>query len=258
MRLRSSVRADQLGFRTDEQAGVARRASRTMGCRLRAARSRRRELVQPVPAVSLELIEVARRPAHSRGDRCGRRRSLLADNLVRRGFSDVTVLDIAGSALDASRQRIGARAECQLRAGRPPFWRPSRTYDLWHDRAVYHFLVTDEDRETYAGLCGKRSFQAALSSSRPSPPTARRHALGFQCFATRSMTWGRSWAERSTGLSRSEKNTSRREDRCSRSRGWLDGFGHAEPPLCRARRGRARSANLAAAWPVALALCQVD
>ena len=73
MRLRSRVRADQLGFRTAEQAGVARRASRTMGCRVRAARNRRRELVSARPGRVAGANRSARRTAHSRGDRCGRR-----------------------------------------------------------------------------------------------------------------------------------------------------------------------------------------
>lgn len=105
---------------------------------------------QPVPAVSLELIEALGVPRTAAVIDVGGGASHLADNLVRRGFSDVTVLDIAGSALDASRQRIGAHANVSFVQADLLAWRPSRRYDLWHDRAVYHFLVTDEDRETYA------------------------------------------------------------------------------------------------------------
>ena len=105
---------------------------------------------QPVPAVSLKLIERLGVPRTAAVIDVGGGASLLADNLVRRGFSDVTVLDIAGSALDASRQRIGARPSVSFVQADLLTWRPSRRYDLWHDRAVYHFLVTDEDRETYA------------------------------------------------------------------------------------------------------------
>jgi SAM-dependent methyltransferase len=75
--------------------------------------------------------------------------SLLADNLVRRGFSDVTVLDISGYALDASRRRMGTGANVTFVQADLLAWRPSRSYDLWHDRAAFHFLVADEDRETY-------------------------------------------------------------------------------------------------------------
>ena len=105
---------------------------------------------QPVPVVSLQLIEALGVPRSAAVIDVGGGASLLAANLVRRGFSDVTVLDIAGSALDASRQRIGACASVSFLQADLLAWRPSRRYDLWHDRAVYHFLVTDEDREAYA------------------------------------------------------------------------------------------------------------
>ena len=105
---------------------------------------------QPVPAVPLELIEALGVPRTAAVIDVGGGASLLADKLVRRGFSDVTVLDIASSALDATRQRIGARASVSFVQADLLTWRPSRRYDLWHDRAVFHFLVTDADRETYA------------------------------------------------------------------------------------------------------------
>lgn len=105
---------------------------------------------QPVPAVSLELIERLGVPPEAAVIDVGGGASLLADNLVARGFSDVTVLDISGSALDASRERTSAGAGITFVQADLLAWHPSRKYDLWHDRAVYHFLVGDDDRETYA------------------------------------------------------------------------------------------------------------
>ena len=105
---------------------------------------------QSVPTVSLKLIEQLGVPPEAAVIDVGGGASLLADNLVRRGFSDVTVLDISGSALDASRQRTSTGASITFMQADLLAWRPSRRYDLWHDRAVYHFLVVDEDREAYA------------------------------------------------------------------------------------------------------------
>ena len=105
---------------------------------------------QSVPTVSLKLIEQLGVPPEAAVIDVGGGASLLADNLVRRGFSDVTVLDISGSALDASRQRTSTGASITFMQADLLAWRPSRRYDLWHDRAVYHFLVADEDREAYA------------------------------------------------------------------------------------------------------------
>ncbi|TNF22975.1 MAG: class I SAM-dependent methyltransferase [Deltaproteobacteria bacterium] len=77
--------------------------------------------------------------------------STLVDDLLDRGFRDVTVLDLASTALDASRARLGERAASVT-------WRvdnvltadfePAR-YDVWHDRAVFHFLTDPADRDRY-------------------------------------------------------------------------------------------------------------
>lgn len=78
--------------------------------------------------------------------------STLVDDLLAAGYRRVTVLDLAGTALQAARARLGARAsEVQ--------WReedileaelPESGYELWHDRAVFHFLTAPEARRAYA------------------------------------------------------------------------------------------------------------
>jgi ubiquinone/menaquinone biosynthesis C-methylase UbiE len=77
--------------------------------------------------------------------------STLVDDLLARGFSNVTVLDIPASALQKKRARLGSTAahvtwitgdiiRVELPGGR---------YDVWHDRALFHFLVNAEDRAAY-------------------------------------------------------------------------------------------------------------
>ena len=76
--------------------------------------------------------------------------SRLADALLDLGFTDITLLDIADSALDASRARLGAlagRVSWQVADVRE--WRPEQSFDVWHDRAVFHFLTTPEDQARY-------------------------------------------------------------------------------------------------------------
>jgi SAM-dependent methyltransferase len=79
--------------------------------------------------------------------------STLVDDLLRLGFHDVTVLDVSEAALQASQRRLGAAAErvhwivSDVLAARLP-----RRFDLWHDRAVFHFLTDPADRATYAAL----------------------------------------------------------------------------------------------------------
>jgi len=74
----------------------------------------------------------------------------LVDALLGLGYGDVTVLDLSEVALGRARARLGvdARAVDFLHADVTEF-APGRTWDLWHDRAVFHFLVTEARREAY-------------------------------------------------------------------------------------------------------------
>lgn len=77
--------------------------------------------------------------------------SRLVDTLVARGATDVTVLDISGPALATARARLGVAAErVTWIASDVTEWRPGRRYDIWHDRAAFHFLADAEDRAAYA------------------------------------------------------------------------------------------------------------
>jgi hypothetical protein len=70
--------------------------------------------------------------------------SPLVDQLIERGFSDVTVLDISAVALERSRRRLGGAAGIHWVVQDLLSWVPERRYDLWHDRAVFHFLAHAE------------------------------------------------------------------------------------------------------------------
>ena len=105
---------------------------------------------QAEPTCSLNLIESA---ALSRSDPIldvGGGRSLLVDHLLDRGYQDITVLDLAAPALDTVRDRLGPRspAVTLLHTDLARFT-PPRLYGLWHDRAVFHFLTSTEDRRSY-------------------------------------------------------------------------------------------------------------
>ena len=77
--------------------------------------------------------------------------SRLVDDLVAEGYTDLTVLDLSAAALNAARQRLGAQ-ENKVRwieADITQVELPRQRYDIWHDRAVFHFLTTPEQREAY-------------------------------------------------------------------------------------------------------------
>ena len=76
--------------------------------------------------------------------------SRLAEALLGRGWRDITVLDIAEAALASSQERLGpTAASVQWKVADICEWRPGRTYDIWHDRAVFHFLTEAGSRAGY-------------------------------------------------------------------------------------------------------------
>ena len=77
--------------------------------------------------------------------------STLVDDLVDRGYRELTVLDLSPTALDEAKRRLGPRAESVhwLAADATTVDLPEGAYDLWHDRAVFHFLTDPAARARY-------------------------------------------------------------------------------------------------------------
>lgn len=111
---------------------------------------------QESPAPSLDLIvQVGATPASAIID-IGGGASRLVDNLVDGGFEDITVLDLSDAALQAAKARLGGRgSEIHWIVGDVTAWEPSRTYDVWHDRAAFHFLTEEDDRSAYVARLGR-------------------------------------------------------------------------------------------------------
>jgi SAM-dependent methyltransferase len=105
---------------------------------------------QENPAPSLELIALAGLPADATIIDIGGGASRLVDALVERKFGQITVLDLSAAALDAAKARLGDRgAGVEWVVADVTTWEPSQTYDLWHDRAAFHFLTAASDRSAY-------------------------------------------------------------------------------------------------------------
>jgi ubiquinone/menaquinone biosynthesis C-methylase UbiE len=105
---------------------------------------------QAHPTMSLNLIEST--GVHKTGHLLdvGGGDSPLVDHLLDQGFEHVTVLDISAATLERAKARLGDRARLVTWIeGDITDFRSSRKYDLWHDRAVFHFLTEAEDREKY-------------------------------------------------------------------------------------------------------------
>jgi 2-polyprenyl-3-methyl-5-hydroxy-6-metoxy-1,4-benzoquinol methylase len=106
---------------------------------------------QPHAEISRRLIRATGAPADGSIMDVGGGASTLVDDLLEDGFKNVTVLDLSGAALGAARRRLGSLASMVS-------WReaditqtvlPMHAYDVWHDRAVFHFLTTPEARAAY-------------------------------------------------------------------------------------------------------------
>jgi SAM-dependent methyltransferase len=98
---------------------------------------------------SLALIEEVASPSSTIID-IGGGASRLAGALLQRGFLDLTALDLSAAALAAVKARIGVGAgRIHWIVADVTAWEPSRAYDVWHDRATFHFMVAESDRAAY-------------------------------------------------------------------------------------------------------------
>lgn len=105
---------------------------------------------QENPSPSPQLIELAGATPHSAIIDVGGGASRLVDVLLARGFTDVTVLDLSAAALKAAQARLGAPAsKVKWIAADATSWEPPQAYDVWHDRAAFHFLTDDGERQAY-------------------------------------------------------------------------------------------------------------
>lgn len=114
------------------------------------------------PGLSGELIAAHVSPCAAIDVGAGASR--LVDHLLARGFSPLTVLDLSEIALAATQVRLGARAEgVDWVVGDVTAWVPDRTYGLWHDRAVLHFLTDDAARAAYFAVLDAATGPGAVA-----------------------------------------------------------------------------------------------
>ena len=100
---------------------------------------------------SLELIAEARLPNDARIIDVGGGDSTLVDDLLRQGYVNLTVLDISSAALNPAKVRLGGAASQVewIEADVSDAGLPAGKFDLWHDRALFHFLTRSETRAAY-------------------------------------------------------------------------------------------------------------
>jgi SAM-dependent methyltransferase len=131
---------------------------------------------RPHLETSLALIEQAAAGCSASVIDVGGGESTLVDDLLARGYENITVLDISQTAIDANRKRLGKASERVhwlvadvTKVDLDPF-----AYDIWHDRAVFHFLTSKSDRVAYVRQVAhavKLGGHVIISTFGPEGPT---------------------------------------------------------------------------------------
>lgn len=105
---------------------------------------------QETPSLSLELLRLVGAQPSSAIIDIGGGTSRLVDNLLAQGFVNITVLDVSEAALAAARARLHEEGgKVKWIAADMTQWQPSEAYDVWHDRAAFHFLTDPSDQTAY-------------------------------------------------------------------------------------------------------------
>ena len=105
---------------------------------------------QDDPSTSLELMRLAGLTPGTSVIDIGAGRSRVVDRLLDMGLRDLTVLDLSDKAIAASRNRLGDRGSVVTWVvADVTTWNAARVFDIWHDRAVFHFLVDPAERASY-------------------------------------------------------------------------------------------------------------
>ncbi len=108
---------------------------------------------QDTPETSLRFIEALALPHQAEIIDIGAGNSNLAAKLLDMGYRHLSVLDISGEALERTRQKLEDRAaRVRWIESNILDFSPTRGYDLWHDRATFHFLTSEEDIRKYVEI----------------------------------------------------------------------------------------------------------
>ena len=132
------------------------------------------------PGMSLRMLDAAEVSAADALIDVGGGASLLTRTLLDRGFRDLTILDISAAGMQYARDRLGSRAgQVHWVTADVLSWHPQRRYQAWHDRAAYHFLTTDEDRQRYLHTLDAATVPGAIAVFGCFAPDGPQHCSGL-------------------------------------------------------------------------------
>lgn len=105
---------------------------------------------EPKPATSLAFFDDLEVPKNASVIDVGGGDSLLAENLLSKGYNHITVLDISANVIERAKERLGsASSKINWVAEDITLFNPTEQFDVWHDRAVFHFLTEENDIKRY-------------------------------------------------------------------------------------------------------------
>lgn len=105
---------------------------------------------QPIPATSISFIEPLNLSLDAHIIDIGGGDSFLVDYLLSKGYSSVSVLDISAKAIERAQERLGAESpKIKWIVDDASKFLPQEKYQVWHDRAAFHFLTEDKDVQHY-------------------------------------------------------------------------------------------------------------
>ena len=160
---------------------------------------------QERPTISLDFIASFQLEKSSSIIDIGGGDSLLVDFLLDLGYTNLSVLDISAHAIERAKVRLGEKASLVT-------WivsdindfEPLQNYDLWHDRAAFHFLTTQKDIERYVELVSKHVKQLVIGTFSTNGP--------FKCSGLEITQYDEKELDELFGSHGFELKTTKRED----------------------------------------------
>lgn len=108
---------------------------------------------QPKPTTSIAFLKALDIPKNAPIIDVGGGDSFFVDNLITLGYKNITVLDISEAAIERAKKRLGKKAQhIRWIISDIVDFKPNEKYDFWHDRAVFHFLTSENDIEKYINI----------------------------------------------------------------------------------------------------------
>jgi len=115
---------------------------------------------QPIPQPSLNYIKALDIPKNAEIIDIGGGDSFLVDFLLKEGYTNISVLDISEKAIERAKLRLGSKSDQVIWiVSDITEFKPTKKYDLWHDRAVLHFLTLEEEIQKYV-----KTLESSLST----------------------------------------------------------------------------------------------